>query len=194
MALKRPVTVKQAKRSPKAAARRESFCARMGGMRKKLTGSKKALDPLSPINRSLAAWDCDEPALLQRKHVSKGARPSKRNPVPPSSRAGMSREVRDQIDQAADLYERFSGHNPEEVGRVRIPPVPKVGVAIGEVDGILYSTVRDGQLEKYIHKFRKSDRPLFVVSPDGKQLFLVGGAYTFTELGIVDMSDKKHHP
>jgi hypothetical protein len=62
------------------------------------------------------------------------------------------------------------------------------------VDGILYSTVRDGVLEKYIHKFRKADRPLFVVSPDGKQLFLVDGNYTFTERGIVDMSDKKNHP
>jgi hypothetical protein len=38
MSLKRPVTLKQAQRSPKAAARRESFCARMGGMKKKLTG------------------------------------------------------------------------------------------------------------------------------------------------------------
>lgn len=192
MPLKRPVSVKQAKRSPKAAARRESFCARMGGMKKKLTGAKKKRDPMSPVNRSLAAWDCDVPALLKPKHVSKGIRP--RNPVPPSSRAGMSRAVRDQLDQAADLYERFSGHDPEEVGRVRVPPVPRVGVAIGEVDGILYSTVRDGVLEKYIHKFRKSDRPLFVVSPDGKQLFLLEGRYTFTEKGIVDLSDKKNQP
>ena len=186
MALKRPVSVKQAKRSPKAAARRESFCTRMGGMKKMLTSPKKARDPSSPVNRALAAWDCDIPALLKPKHISKGIRP---NPVPASSRAGASRQVRDQVEQAADLYERFSGHNPEEIGKVRIPPVPRVGVAVGEVDGILYSTVRDGVLEKYIHKFRKSDRPLFVVAPDGKQLFLVGGNYTFTERGIVDDSD-----
>lgn len=112
------------------------------------------------------------------------------NPVPASSRAGMSRQVRDQVDQAADLYERFSGHDPEEVGRVHIPEIPKVGVAIGDVDGILYTTVRDGVEEKYIHKFHKRDKPLFVVSPDGKSLFLVGGNYTFTERGIVDRSDK----
>lgn len=191
MSLKRPVSVKQAKRSPKAAARRESFCARMGGARKKLTDKAKASDPTSKINRALADWDCDIPALLKPKHVSKGIRP---NPVPASSRAGVSRQVRDQVQQAADLYERFSGHDPEAIGKVKIPTVPRVGVAIGEVDGILYSTVRDGVLEKYIHKFRKADRPLFVVSPDGKQLFLVDGNYTFTERGIVDMSDKKNHP
>lgn len=196
MPLKRPVSLKQAKRSPKAAARREAFCARMGGMRDKLTGIDAATDPLSPINLALAHWDCDMPALLKKKHVSKNVRPKKvtrstrRNPVPASSRAGASRRVGDLVDQAADLYERFSGHDPEEIGRVSVPKVPRVGVAIGEVDGILYSTIRDGKFEKYIHKFHKKDRPMFVVSPDGKQLFLIGGNYTFTERGIVDASDK----
>jgi len=191
MPLKRPVSLKQARRSPAAAARRESFCARMGGMREKLTGAAAAADPGSPINMALADWDCDMPALLKKKHVSKNVRKStRRNPVPASSRAGASRRVRDEIEQAADLYERFSGHDPEEIGRVTVPRVPRVGVAIGEVDGILYSTIRDGKLEKYIHKFHKRDRPLFVVSPDGKQLFLIGGNYTFSERGIVDASDK----
>ena len=115
---------------------------------------------------------------------------SRRNPVPPSSRAGRFRAVKGQIAQAKDLYERFSGHDAEEIGRVKIPDLPKVGVAIGTVDGLLYSTVRDGVAEKYIHKFHKKDQPLFVVSPDGKSLFLVGGVYTFTERGIVDRSDK----
>jgi len=188
MALKRPVTLKQAKAAPAAAKRRTSFCLRMGGMRKKLTSSKKAADPRSKINQALAAWDCDMPQLLPAKAVSKGIRP--RNPVPPSSRAGqLSRADQDDLARAADLYERFSGHQAEVVGKVRINPIGKVAVAIGEVDGILYSTVRDGVLEKYIHKFRKADKPLFVVSPDGKSLHLVGGNYSFTERGIVDDSD-----
>ena len=55
MTLKRPVTLKQAQRSPKAAARRESFCARMGGMKTKLTGKKKQNDPNSRINKALDA-------------------------------------------------------------------------------------------------------------------------------------------
>jgi len=54
----------------------------------------------------------------------------------------------------------------------------------------MYSTVRDGVLEKYIHKFHKRDCPLFVVAPDGKSLYLLGGVYNFTERGIVDRSDK----
>jgi len=196
MPIQRPVSLKQAKRSPKSQARRDSFCARMGGMRDQLTGPKKANDPYSKINLALAAWDCDKAELLTRSHVSKNIRPMRKlkNPVPPSSRAARTkpsnRAMRGQIDQAADLYERFSGHDPEEIGRVHIPDYPKVGVAIGDVDGILYTTVRDGVEEKYIHKFHKRDKPMFVVSPDGKSLFLLGGNYTFTERGIVDKSDK----
>jgi hypothetical protein len=157
----------------------------MGGA--KAAASKKTQnDPSSPVNRALAKWDCDVPALLKPKHVARGVR---MNPVPPSSRAGMSKATRNQVERAADLYERFSGHDAVELGSVKIPPLPPVGVAIGEVDGILYSTIRDGVLEKYIHKFRKADRPLFVVSPDGRVLYLLGGNYTFTERGIVDKSD-----
>jgi hypothetical protein len=77
MPLKRPVTLAQARRWPAAAKRRESFCARMGGMRELLTGERAARDPGSPINRALAAWDCDKPEGLKREHVSKGIRPMK---------------------------------------------------------------------------------------------------------------------
>ena len=38
--------------------RRASFCARMRGMKKKLTSSKTANDPDSRINKSLRAWNC----------------------------------------------------------------------------------------------------------------------------------------
>ena len=38
--------------------RRKSFCARMSGMKKKLTSSKTARDPDSRINKSLRAWNC----------------------------------------------------------------------------------------------------------------------------------------
>ena len=56
--LKAPVKKAQAKRSPKAAARRKSFCARMEGMKRRNTSAKTARDPNSRINKSLRAWDC----------------------------------------------------------------------------------------------------------------------------------------
>tara|TARA_B100000424_G_scaffold138958_1_gene105545 strand:+ start:1744 stop:2016 length:273 start_codon:yes stop_codon:yes gene_type:complete len=41
-----------------AAKRKKSFCARMKGMKKKLTSAKTARDPNSRINKSLRAWNC----------------------------------------------------------------------------------------------------------------------------------------
>lgn len=43
---------------PEGGSRRDSFCARMSGMKKKLTSKKTANDPNSRINKSLRAWNC----------------------------------------------------------------------------------------------------------------------------------------
>ena len=111
-----------------------------------------------------------------------GKAPRRKNPVP------MSRKV--QIRVGSKLYEDFSGHEAEEVGTMPKPEIPDVLVAIGEIDGIMYTTVRDGKSERYIHEFKKNSRPLFAVTPDGSQIHLLGGAYDFTECGIVDKIDR----
>jgi hypothetical protein len=53
--IKPPVSAKQAKKSPKAAARRKSFCARMGGMEGPMKDEKGR-----PTRKALALrkWDC----------------------------------------------------------------------------------------------------------------------------------------
>lgn len=56
--LKPPVKKAEAAKSPASAARRKSFCARMEGMKDKLTSEKTKRDPNSRINKSLRAWDC----------------------------------------------------------------------------------------------------------------------------------------
>jgi hypothetical protein len=58
--LKAPVTTKPSKLKPgsKSANRRKSFCARMGGMKKRLTSAKTAHDPDSRINKALRKWNC----------------------------------------------------------------------------------------------------------------------------------------
>ena len=45
-------------KTDKDAARRKSFCARMSGMKSKLTSEKTKNDPNSRINKSLRAWNC----------------------------------------------------------------------------------------------------------------------------------------
>ena len=56
------VTTKPSKLKPgsKAANRRKSFCARMGGMKKRLTSAETARDPNSRINKALRKWNCEE--------------------------------------------------------------------------------------------------------------------------------------
>jgi hypothetical protein len=58
--LKAPVTTKPSKlkKGSKSANRRKSFCARMGGMKKRLTSAKTARDPDSRINKALRKWNC----------------------------------------------------------------------------------------------------------------------------------------
>ena len=69
--LSRAVTTKPSKlkKGSKAANRRKSFCARMGGMKKRLTSAKTARDPDSRINKALRKWNCEESfrAKLQEK-------------------------------------------------------------------------------------------------------------------------------
>ena len=45
-------------REKKGGPRKKSFCARMSGMKKKLTSSKTANDPDSRINKALRKWKC----------------------------------------------------------------------------------------------------------------------------------------
>lgn len=46
------------KKGSKAARRRKSFCARMSGMKSRLTSAKTARDPDSRINKALRKWNC----------------------------------------------------------------------------------------------------------------------------------------
>jgi len=43
---------------PEGGPRKKSFCARMKGMKAKLTSAKTARDPNSRINKSLRVWKC----------------------------------------------------------------------------------------------------------------------------------------
>ena len=54
--LKRPVSKEEAKRSPKAAARRKSYCARSAGQMEDFP--KAAKDPKSRLRKARRKWDC----------------------------------------------------------------------------------------------------------------------------------------
>ena len=110
--------------------------------------------------------------------------------VPPGSRANsrrvseMMRAAPADVKRAALLRERFTGEDTTPLGVFEVPPLPKAVAVIGECDGILYTTVRDGQKERYIHEFNSKDKPLLCAAPDGRQILLIGGRYVFTDRGI----------
>ncbi len=86
------------------------------------------------------------------------------------------------IDKAKRLYRKFHDAPPGRLDRVNLP-VHDVVLKIGECTHVAYRT-EDG--ENYIHRFKKGSRAVLAVSPDGKQLYLIGGRYEFTDRGIVD--------
>jgi hypothetical protein len=96
--------------------------------------------------------------------------------------SGRGKQLRD----AALLYTNFTGHEEVDAIKISIPKMPEVLVEIGYVDYIGYTTVRDHVTERYQHDWKKKARPLLGSSPDGKSLFMLGGAFTFGERGIVD--------
>jgi hypothetical protein len=69
---------------------------------------------------------------------------------------------------------------------IEAPKLPAAVLVIGELEGVIYSTVRDDTAERYIHKFKKNSRAMLCASPDGDQLFIIGGSFEFTDRGIVD--------
>ncbi len=127
--------------------------------------------PRGAIPQHLACKGCGR----LREHYTKSGKPLISNPQ------------KRKIAQASKLIQDFSGHKARIFGKMKFPKNPGTAIAIGYLLGLSYETKRDGVMEKYYHRFtRKVSRPLLAVSSDGKQLYLLGGAYNFTERGIVD--------
>jgi hypothetical protein len=110
-----------------------------------------------------------------------GAPQRRRNPDPRTDA---------KLDEAAQRLADFSGHEPHKLLKVRPHSTDLEGLVIGELDLIGYRTKRigiaGGKLVRYAHDFAKGSRPLLAVTSDGKQLYIVGGRYEFTDAGIED--------
>ena len=85
---------------------------------------------------------------------------------------------------AARLFRHFFDREPKADEIVTIATkTPEDALVIGELDGLIYrSETNDKPL---IHRFKKSDRPFLLVSSDGRQIYVLKGAYRFTERGFI---------
>lgn len=88
------------------------------------------------------------------------------------------------LEQAAKLFEDFTGRKISRVTAHNVPSLPKEGLVFGRLIDVGYESERDGK--PYRHTFRKRSRPLLVATPDGKMVLIVGGRYAFTDRGIED--------
>jgi hypothetical protein len=88
-----------------------------------------------------------------------------------------------EIRAASKLFEDFAGKKATTVRAIELGKQPRTGLAFGELIEVGYKSFRDGR--PYRHTFWPTkSRPLLVATHDGKQVLLLGGAYTFTERGI----------
>lgn len=136
---------------------------------------------LDHYSRAVAIWKVNPIGLLSliqgasgAKNVSDALTSRKKNP-----------SKRQKIATAARLLRDFSGHTPGELLTVKEAPI-KTGLVIGTLDGVPYTTIRDGKTEHYLHEFSENSRPLLIASSDGRRLGIVGGRFQFTEAGIID--------
>jgi len=60
------------------------------------------------------------------------------------------------------------------------------GIELGACVGIIYTSMRDGVVDTYIHRFKKSAAPMLIIGCDDRQLQLHGGNYGFSDRGIED--------
>jgi hypothetical protein len=92
---------------------------------------------------------------------------------------------RDELEQAARAFEDFTGHEATRVEKHKGLSA-RAGWLLGRCTAISYIATRDGETVEYVHRFKRRSRPQLVSSADGSQLYLLGGAYSVTDRGIVD--------
>jgi hypothetical protein len=103
----------------------------------------------------------------------------------PSIRTSPRGSANRRLAAAASLFRRYHRFKPSRI--VSQPcerTVPKVLVRLGELKALVYSSDRGrpGRPRSFVHFME--DPPLLASDPQGRRLFIVGGSYRVTPLGI----------
>lgn len=103
----------------------------------------------------------------------------------PGCHAPEPAPVRDGLDRARALYERFHCFPSRRLTRQTCPrEIPRVLVGLGELCGVIYRSDRgqSGRPRKFVHFFETP--PQLACDPGGRQLYVLGGGYRVTRRGI----------
>ena len=130
---------------PEGGSRKKSFCARMGGMKKKLTSSKTANDPDSRINKALRKWKCNEdedkftPHIMIDKKTGKKYKANTMDDHNKYQKMGYVHEAK--VDM---------GKSPE--GKEAARNKRKFGTS--------HNQAKTGALRRSLHKIRRGDKKI----------------------------------
>lgn len=96
----------------------------------------------------------------------------------------MSLADKIQVMKANRLFRAFQWRDAKagEIIEVGGLEKPAVALAVGTAISIGYKAIGDGK--DYYHEF-EGNRPKVFVSADGKQVYFLGGEYTFTGRGFI---------
>jgi len=89
----------------------------------------------------------------------------------------------DEIEQARALFQSFHRRaaRPSEIIKVGGLTSPVIALEVGSFTGIGYRS--SGTHEKFFHEF-ESPLPKVFVRFDGRQVYVIGGAYVFKSSGF----------
>jgi len=90
-----------------------------------------------------------------------------------------------ELDRGRDQYRRFNRFGSGKVIKVRHPRImPPIVVELGDLLALIYRSEkgRPGFPQSYVHFMENP--PRLVSSPEGRQLYIVGGDYIVTARGI----------
>lgn len=133
------------------------------------TAKKKKATRRNPENRN------DIETKIRRAQIAKK-----------TTGAAMAREALADIKKAGQQFEAFTGLKAENVTPAPYR-APKTAVVIGKLVAVIYEAERldvqgyegEDDIALYKHEFSAKNPPVLAVSPDGKQLVIVGGGYHF---------------
>lgn len=73
------------------------------------------------------------------------------------------------------------------MNRARVATAPRALVKLGTLEEVTYRTAKgDEGIADYVHQFGEEGgkKPILTMTPNGKQLHIVGGSYRVTQRGI----------
>jgi hypothetical protein len=105
------------------------------------------------------------------------AAPDEDSATPPAAMPG-------ELAEARARYRSFHGFAARRTETAALPRPPRVLTALGELRGVIYRSERGqpGRPRDFVHFFQSP--PRLLCDPAGHQLYIQGGRYRVTQLGL----------